>query len=97
MLKFRAEQSAIDPNLISIRLAGDNEDFSKNIGMIFGSLGVLPARLCNLSFAQYLRMCRDKYGATLYGKEGYSYALWEKNGQYPLLIKELNARLNKIL
>ena len=33
-----------------------------------GSYGVLGARLMNLSYADYLKMCRDVYGATLIGK-----------------------------
>lgn len=33
-----------------------------------GSYAVLGARLMNLSYANYLKMCRDVYGATLIGK-----------------------------
>lgn len=33
-----------------------------------GSYNVLPARVCELSYPQFLRMCRDCYGANIVGK-----------------------------
>lgn len=33
-----------------------------------GSYNVLPARICGLSFSQFMRMCRDCYGAEVIGK-----------------------------
>lgn len=58
-----------------------------------GSYGLLAARLLNLSYANYLRMCRDLYGAEIIGKNTmYPIALFD-NGSEKL--KELVNLLNK--
>lgn len=36
-----------------------------------GSFGVIPARVLGISFAQYLRLCRDQFGATIIGKNSF--------------------------
>lgn len=38
------------------------------LGVAKGSYHLLAARVAGLSYANYLRACRDKYGATLIGK-----------------------------
>ncbi len=44
-------------------------DFEKNKFM--GSYGVLAARVLGLSFADWLRYCRDEHGAKIRGKNAY--------------------------
>lgn len=71
--------------LVKPNLALTNLDISK----ISGSWGVFSARLMGLSYANYLRMCRDKFGGEIIGK----------NKKYPnVFLTETNAKkLIKIL
>ena len=58
-----------------------------------GSFAVLPARLLGLSFADYLRMCRDILGAEIIGKGSkYPVAYFPKNATTRQFIKLLNGR-----
>ena len=64
---------------------------------ICGSYNILAARVFGLSYADYLRMIRENYGATLKGKEGYiTYTFTVKENAIKLE-KELNRRWNIIL
>lgn len=58
-----------------------------------GSYAILAARLLNLSYPNYLRMCRDIYGAEIIGK-GHLYPIAFFNGETKEL-KELINLLNK--
>lgn len=65
-----------------------------------GSYNVLAARVCGLSYAQFLKMCRDKYGAKLVGKGtiyGMAYFPKDKFSQMKSLINLLNSRTEEIL
>lgn len=58
-----------------------------------GSYNVLMARLFGLSYANFLRMCRDMYGADLHGKQGgYITMTFKDTKNCDRLIKELNRR-----
>lgn len=62
-----------------------------------GSYGVLPARLMNLSYAQYCRMCRDLLGAKVIGKNSpYPTVYFEDNGQSRKFLDLLNKRVKLI-
>lgn len=57
-----------------------------------GSYVILPARLCELSFPEYLRMCRDIYGAEIVGKgQLYPTAYFNKDSKAKELVKYLNS------
>lgn len=57
-----------------------------------GSYNVLPARVCNLSFPQYLKMCRDVYGAEIIGKEQlYPTAYFNNDSKSKKLVDLLNS------
>ena len=58
-----------------------------------GSYNLLAARLLNLSYAQYLRMCRDLYGAEIVGKNHRYPVAYFKNGSETA--KQLVSLLNK--
>lgn len=59
----------------------------------YGSFNVFAARVMGLSYASYLRMCRDVYGAILTGKnEKYPIAYFKKENAEKL-IKILNQRI----
>lgn len=63
-----------------------------------GSFAILPARLMGITYASYLRLCRDEYGAEVIGKGTYypiPYFNEEKRAKE--LLKELENRVEKIL
>jgi hypothetical protein len=63
-----------------------------------GSFNVIGARLMGLTYAQYLRMCRDIYGAEIIGKGSlYPYPVFKLSQGLADLIEELNARANLVL
>lgn len=67
-----------------------------------GSFNLLPARLMQLNYADYLRMCRDMCGATIVGKgQKYPVAYFGGSPQAMIvtrqLVKLLNARANLAL
>ena len=63
-----------------------------------GSCHIIEARVMNLSYAQYLRMCRDVYGAEIIGKKSmYPVAYFSDINSVMRVIKELNTRANLIL
>ena len=42
-----------------------------NMGPTIGSYNLMAARLFNISYVNYLRMCRDLFNAVIYGKNTY--------------------------
>ena len=63
-----------------------------------GSFNVLAARVINLSYASYLRMCRDLYGAEIIGKNHkYCIAFFNSPSDAQPLLDELNKRVKIIL
>lgn len=63
-----------------------------------GSYAVLPSRLLNLSYANYLRYARDRLGAELIGKNRrYVIAYYEKNQTTEAFLKLLNKRMEFIM
>ena len=60
---------------------------------ITGSWGVFCARVIGLTYANYLRMCRDVYGAELIGKgKKYPTAQFSSKNNAQKLIKVLTER-----
>jgi len=62
-----------------------------------GSYNVLKARLFNLHYANFLRLARDTFNATLKGQTGYITEVFLDEKDAKKMAKELNTRLNKIL
>ena len=63
-----------------------------------GSFNVIMARLVGLSYAQYLRMCRDCFEAEIIGKNTlYPLAYFKDGEKLEMLLKNLNARANMVL
>jgi hypothetical protein len=59
-----------------------------------GSYNLLPARLLCLSYAEYLRFCRDELGAEITGKKCmYPVAYFPNKASAAGLIDNLNARM----
>lgn len=63
-----------------------------------GSFNVICARLFNLEYADYLRMCRDCFGAEIIGKDSnYPVAYFKRSKEFDTLVDLLNARANMVL
>lgn len=63
-----------------------------------GSYNLLASRLMNLSYADFLRMCRDLYGAEIVGKNSmYPIAYFPNSKIGQPLIDELNKRVKILL
>ena len=91
---FYRDESASHPGKYMIRV--DTEKFHLN--HTEGSFNVIQARLFGLTYANYLRMCRDVYGAEIVGKNsGYPYAIFKFSNGLEDLIEQLNARANLVL
>lgn len=89
---FYLDESPLYANKYVIRLNHESLLFPTGTT---GSFNVFIARVCNLSYAQYLRYCRDVLGAELVGK-GHKYPLvyFDNDEGAKLLVKLLNSRMN---
>ena len=91
---FMRDESAAHPGKWRIIPVHDNF----HLGETTGSYNLICARLFNLSYAQYLRMCRDCFGAEIIGKGShYPVAYFKRSEELDALIKLLNARANAVL
>ena len=91
---FYRDESATQPGKYMIR--ADLDKFY--LKSTTGSFNIIGARLMGLTYAQYLRMCRDVYGAEIIGKGGlYPYPIFKLSQGLTDLIEELNARANLVL
>lgn len=91
---FYLDESAYNPGKYMIRVNVDLIPFTTTIG----SLNLLAARLLNLSYAQYLRFCRDIVGAEIRGKNNlYPVAYFKRDALSDQLVKLLNARTEFVL
>lgn len=63
-----------------------------------GSFNIIGARLMGLTYANYLRLCRDVYGAEIVGKGNiYPYPVFKFSQGLQDLIDQLNARASLVL
>lgn len=63
-----------------------------------GSYNVFMARLLNLSYAEFLRYCRDKLGAEIIGKGNrYVIPYFTNTPEVQLLVRLLNVRMAYII
>ena len=91
---FMCEESASYPGKYIIRPIHDNF----HLDSTDGSFNVICARLMCLTYAQYLRMCRDCFGAEIIGKgSNYPVAYFKLSQELMDLIEQLNARANLVL
>lgn len=91
---FYLDESPVYPNKFIIRMEHNNFLFPNGTK---GSYNVFAARLLNLSYAQYLRYCRDRVGAELVGKnKKYVVALFDLTKEAQMLVKLLNSRMEFI-
>lgn len=91
---FYRDESASFPGKYVIRA---NHDVF-HLNSTEGSFGIIGARLMGLTYADYLRMCRDIYGAEIIGKNSnYPVAYFRFSKELEDLINQLNARANLVL
>ena len=91
---FYRDEAATQPGKYMIR-ADLDKFYLKSTS---GSFNIIGARLMGLTYAQYLRMCRDIYGAEIVGKGSvYPYPVFRLSQELTDLIENLNARANLVL
>ena len=91
---FYRDESASHPGKYLIRANLD----AFHLESTAGSFNIIGARLMGLTYAQYLRMCRDIYGAEIVGKGSpYPVAYFKLSNELSDLIEQLNARANLVL
>ena len=91
---FSREESVSYPGKYIIRV--DLDKF--HLEYTEGSYNVICARLMGLTYTQYLRMCRDCFGAEIIGKGSmYPVAYFKLSEKLKDLIDGLNARANLVL
>ena len=91
---FSREESVSYPGKYIIR--ADLDKF--HLDYTEGSYNIIGARLMGLTYANYLRMCRDIYGAEIIGKDSnYPYPVFKLSQELMDLIEQLNARANLVL
>lgn len=91
---FVYEESASHPGKWMIRPILENF----HLDSTKGSFNVICARLMGLEYYQYLRMCRDCFGAEIIGKNShYPVAYFKRGEELDALVKLLNARANAVL
>lgn len=91
---FQREESASQPGKYIIKPIHENF----HLYSTEGSYNVICARLMGLTYANYLRMCRDEFGAEIIGKGSlFPVAYFELSQGLMVLIDNLNARANLVL
>jgi hypothetical protein len=91
---FYRDESATHSGKYMVR--ADLEKFHLNFTE--GSYNIIGARLMGVTYAQYLRMCRDIYGAEIVGKgSNYPYPIFKLSKGLEDLIEQLNTRANLVL
>lgn len=91
---FYIDESASNPGYFLVRTDITKIPFETTIG----SLAVLPSRLMNLDYADYLRFCRDILEADIRGKNNlYPIAYFKRNELLDSFVKLLNKRAEFVL
>lgn len=91
---FEAQESPIQPGKYIIVPIHENFKLEKTEG----SFNIICARLLGLTYAQYLRFCRDICGAQIVGKGSmYPVAYFSGGEMMSQLVRLLNNRANLVL
>jgi hypothetical protein len=93
---FRLEESPYHPG--KWKIVPVHENFHIDGLPNGGSCNIICARLMNLTYAQYLRFCRDVLGAEIIGKNTtYPIAYFQRGGVLQQFLRLLNNRANLVL
>jgi len=91
---FIKDESATHPGKWIIRPVFENF----HLDSTSGSFNVICARLVGLTYAQYLRMCRDCFGAEIIGRGSmYPVAYFKRSTELDALVEFLNVQANLVL
>jgi hypothetical protein len=91
---FIKDESATHPGKWIVRPVHENF----HLGKTTGSYNLIYARLLGLTYAQYLRMCRDCFGAEIIGKGSmYPVAYFKRSKELDALIEFLNVQASAVL
>lgn len=91
---FKFEESENIPN--TVRIVPIHENF--HLDSTNGSFNIIFARLMGLTYANYLRMCRDVLGAQIVGKNQlYPVAYFTRGSVADEFLKVLNNKANLVL
>ena len=91
---FMRDESAAHPG--KWRIVPIHDNF--HLGETTGSYNLICARLLGLTYAQYLRMCRDCFGAEIIGKGSmYPVAYFKRSTELDALIEFLNVQASLVL
>jgi hypothetical protein len=91
---FIKDESASHPGKWIVRPVHENF----HLGETTGSYNLICARLLGLTYAQYLRMCRDCFGAEIIGKGSmYPVAYFKRSTELDALIDFLNVQASVVL
>lgn len=91
---FFSDESATQPGKYIVRPVHENFFLEYTDG----SFGVICARLFGITYPDYLRMCRDHFGAEIIGKGSlYPVPYFKRSKELMDLVDQLNARANLVL
>ena len=91
---FIKDESASHPGKWIVRPVHENFRLDETAG----SYNIICARLLGLTYAQYLRMCRDCFGAEIIGKGSmYPVAYFKRSIELDVLIEFLNVQASLVL
>lgn len=91
---FYVDDIPNEPGYYMVRLEYPQLPFDR----IQSSLNVLAARVLGLSYAEYLRYCRDEFGAVLVGKNSlYVIAIYDSRAKAQKVADLLNTKITPYL
>ena len=94
MTYFKIDESPINPGKYIITPNFDKLPLYSTVG----SDNILMARVMGITYANYLRLCRDEYGAELIGKGSlYPVPYFTELNRVNEMVKELNKRVAELL
>ena len=93
---YHLEESVSNPGKYLIHLNFDEPTLPRMFTA--GSYNLLMARLFNMPYSEFLRFCRDCYGADIQGRKCmYPLPVFENNAKTMELVKMLNERLTIVV
>ena len=78
------------------QIVNDESLFATNDRTVFGSYGVIQAKILGFTYPNFLRYCRANFNGLLRGREGYSYCVFKNKVDASRLCGLLNQEFNKV-
>lgn len=91
---FELDESGYQPNKYILLFHPDQFHCESTTG----SFALMAARLLNISYADYCRLCRDVLGAEIVGKGSmYPIVYFKKNQETLMFVRLLNSRATAVM